>query len=129
MTERNSPAPTRWRPSNRTFATVRISPNRSSWASAGRAPPTLAAASTRHTFIIPRTPLGRFRGHLALLGSLVERTLPLQPAQRVIRQDENEQRTDHRQPDLLESDVGPVRDRLTAQRLEKRQRDVAAVQD
>src|SRR5262245_35192051 len=84
ITERSSPAPTRCRPSNRTEAIVRISLSRSSWAPAVRAPTPLVAASTRHIIAIPRARLGRVRGNLALLRSLLERALPLQPPYRVI---------------------------------------------
>src|SRR5512134_622306 len=110
ITERSSRALTRCRPSNRTASIVAISPSRSSWARATRPESPVTATSARHSVAIPRTPLGRVRGNLALLGSLVERTLPLQPSQRVIRQDEDEERTDDRQTDLLEANVGTVGD-------------------
>src|SRR5512144_1606131 len=87
------------------------------------------AASQLLATIAARRTLRRTGRNRGLRRSLPERALTLDQSQRVVGQDQDEQRPDHRQPDLLEPDVRTGGDGLTTERLEQRQRDVTSVQD
>ena len=55
--------------------------------------------------------------------------VPLHHPERIVGEDEDEDRSDHHQSDLLETDVGPGGDALTPHPLDQGEEDVAAVQD
>src|SRR6185503_8138642 len=62
-------------------------------------------------------------------GRLIERTLPLDQTERVVGQDQHQQRSHDHQPDLLEAPVGAGRDRSSADSLDQGEQDVAAIED
>src|SRR5262245_20481616 len=98
----------------------------SSWALATAATP--QTPSSEPSRIAARRALWRARRNLPLLGSIVERALALYQTQRIVGEDQNEQRSDHRESDLLEPDVRLSGDGLTTERLQQCEQDVSAVE-
>src|SRR5262245_31004533 len=125
-TFRIAPALSLCRPTRCTRATVFSSCSNSSCAFTASAPPTLR---TTPRTIAARRALRRAGRNLPLLGSLFERALTLHPSQRIVGEDQDEQRSDHGQTDLLEADVRLRGESPATERLYQRHQDVSAVED